>query len=82
VLGGLVGGMILVYNAENVLGLLGIEGPAVLVTQAAIVGLALAICAWVIRGRRKETNDADRARRVTGVPEPHHEQAPLELEGT
>ena len=82
VLGGLVGGMILVYNAENVLSLLGIEGPAVLVAQVAIVGLALGICAWVILGRRKETDDADRAGKVTGLPEPHLEQAPLELEGT
>jgi uncharacterized membrane protein YfcA len=53
VLGGLVGGMILFYNAENVLRLLGIVGPAVLVVQVVIVGIALAICAWVIRERRE-----------------------------
>jgi uncharacterized membrane protein YfcA len=53
VLGGLVGGMILVYNAENVLRLLGVVGPAVLVAQVAIVGLALLICAWVLRDRRR-----------------------------
>jgi uncharacterized membrane protein YfcA len=82
VLGGLVGGMILVYNTENVLSLLGIEGPAVLVAQVAIVGLALGICAWVILGRRKESDDTDRAGKVTGVPEPHGGPVPLELEGT
>jgi hypothetical protein len=54
VLGGLVGGMILVYNAENVLRLLGIVGPAVLVVQALIVALALLVCAWVIRERQRQ----------------------------
>jgi hypothetical protein len=53
VLGGLVGGMILFYNVENVLRLLGIVGPAVLVAQVAIVGLALLVCAWVLRERRR-----------------------------
>ncbi len=33
--------------------LLGIVGPAVLVVQVVIVGIALAICAWVIRERRE-----------------------------
>jgi uncharacterized membrane protein YfcA len=58
VLGGLVGGMILVYNVENVLRLVGLTGPVVLVAQAAIVGLALGICAWVIRLRRQERRAA------------------------
>ena len=82
VLGGLVGGMILVYNAENVLQLLGVVGPAVLVAQVAIVGISLAICAWVLRGRRQERDDTQPAGKLAGVPEPHLEQAPLELEGT
>jgi hypothetical protein len=74
--------MILVYNAENVLQLLGVMGPAVLVAQVAIVGISLAICAWVLRGRRQQRHDAQPAGKLAGVPEPHLEQAPLELEGT
>jgi hypothetical protein len=54
VLGGLVGGMILVYNAENVLRLLGIVGPVVLLVQTIIVAVALLVCAWVIRDRRAQ----------------------------
>ncbi len=74
VLGGLVGGMILVYNAENVLSLLGIVGPAVLVAQVAIVGLSLAICAWVIRGRRSVRDAPPPASEPVGPPEPHHDR--------
>jgi uncharacterized protein len=59
VLGGLVGGMILVYNAENVLRLLGIVGPAVLVVQTAIVATALLVCAWVLYERRRSAPAAE-----------------------
>ena len=55
VLGGLVGGMILVYNTENVLRLAGIVGPAVFVVQGLVVAASLLICAWVIRDRRRGT---------------------------
>ena len=48
VLGGLVGGMILFYNAEGVLGLLGLGGEAVVIARALIViGTAvLTLVAW------------------------------------
>jgi uncharacterized membrane protein YfcA len=52
VLGALVGGMILFYNAPNVLGLLGIGGDAVALARLAIVGLTLAIAALAWRRRR------------------------------
>lgn len=55
VLGGLVGGMILVYNTENVLRLAGIVGPAVFVVQGLVVAASLLICAWVIHDRRRGT---------------------------
>jgi uncharacterized membrane protein YfcA len=43
VLGGLVGGMILFYNAEKVLGLMGISGEAVVVARILIVAVTLLI---------------------------------------
>jgi uncharacterized membrane protein YfcA len=52
VLGALVGGMILFYNAPNVLGLLGITGDAVALARLAIVGLTLVIAAVAWRRRR------------------------------
>lgn len=57
VLGGLVGGMILFYNAEGVLSLLGLEGEAVIVARALIViGTAvLTLVAW--RGRGEVAGD-------------------------
>jgi uncharacterized membrane protein YfcA len=54
VLGALVGGMILFYNAPNALGIVGIGGDAVLVTRLAIVALTLAIAGWAWHGRRRE----------------------------
>jgi hypothetical protein len=53
VLGGLVGGMILFYNAERVLGLVGISGWAVIAVRIGIVVATAAICvfAWRRRGR-------------------------------
>lgn len=53
VLGGLVGGMILFYNAEGVLGLVGVEGTAVVVTRVVIVvgSLALVLLRWLGRDR-------------------------------
>ena len=52
VLGSLVGGMILFYNAPNVLGLLGISGDAVLLARLAIVAITLVIAAAAWRERR------------------------------
>jgi uncharacterized membrane protein YfcA len=54
VLGALVGGMILVYNAPNVLGILGLGGDAVLAARVAIVALTLVIAAFAWRARRSE----------------------------
>jgi uncharacterized membrane protein YfcA len=56
VLGGLVGGMILFYNAEGVLGLVGVEGSAVVVTRVLIVvgALALTLSTWLTRVRVRE----------------------------
>ena len=56
VLGSLVGGMILFYNVEGVLGLVGVSGHAVAVTRLAIVvgALALALATW-LRGRDRES---------------------------
>ncbi len=56
VLGGLVGGMILFYNAEGVLSLVGVSGEAVLAARALIVlgtGL-LTVVAWRSRGVRSD----------------------------
>ena len=55
VLGSLVGGMILFYNVEGVLGLVGVSGHAVAVTRLAIIvgALALALATW-LRGRDRE----------------------------
>ena len=54
VLGGLVGGMILFYNAEGVLSLIGLGGDAVVVARVLIVigSMALTVVAW--RGRAAE----------------------------
>lgn len=52
VLGGLVGGMILFYNAERVLSLVGLEGEAVLAARVAIVMFTLGIVAIAVRSRR------------------------------
>jgi hypothetical protein len=48
VLGGLIGGMILFYNAEGVLSLVGLEGQAVVVVRALIVigATILTLAAW------------------------------------
>ncbi len=57
VLGGLVGGMILFYNAEGVLSLVGLSGDAVLVARVLIVlgtGV-LTLAAW--RGRDAKTDE-------------------------
>ena len=52
VLGALVGGMILFYNAPNVLGIVGIEGDAVLLARIAIVAVTLVIVGVAWRQRR------------------------------
>lgn len=55
VLGGLVGGMILFYNAEGVLSLVGIEGSAVVVVRVLIVAgaLTLTLSTWLLRNRAR-----------------------------
>ena len=59
VLGGLVGGMILFYNAEKVLGLVGISGDAVVVARILIVALTLLI---VVYARRNDLGERGTAR--------------------
>lgn len=56
ILGGLVGGMILFYNAEGVLGLVGVDGSAVVVTRVLIVvgTVALTLSTWFGRTRVRE----------------------------
>lgn len=56
VLGGLVGGMILFYDAEGVLGLVCLGGSAVVVTRVLIVvgALALPLSTWLRRVRDLE----------------------------
>jgi uncharacterized membrane protein YfcA len=54
VLGALVGGMILFYNAPNVLGIVGISGDAVIAARLAIVVLTLGIVAYARRSRRRD----------------------------
>jgi uncharacterized protein len=53
VLGALVGGMILFYNAERVLGIVGVHGDGVVVARAVIVTSALVVCAAAVRERRR-----------------------------
>jgi uncharacterized protein len=53
VLGGLVGGMILFYNAERVLSLVGIDGDAVVLARVAIVVVTGLITAASVRSRRR-----------------------------
>jgi len=66
VLGSLVGGMILFYNAEGVLGLVGVSGHAVAVTRLAIVvgALTLALATW-LRGRAREAEPQPDANAAT-----------------
>ena len=61
VLGGLVGGMILFYNAEGVLSLVGLSGEAVVVARLLVVvgTAAVTVVAW--RGRRDAADDIDLA---------------------
>jgi uncharacterized membrane protein YfcA len=70
VLGGLVGGMILFYNAPNVLGILGVGGDAVLLTRAAIVALTLAIVAYAWRTNRRSLDPSRAAEAPTGARSP------------
>jgi uncharacterized membrane protein YfcA len=58
VLGALVGGMILFYNAPNVLGIVGIDGDAVLLARIAIVAMTLVITGYAWRQRRTERTTA------------------------
>jgi uncharacterized membrane protein YfcA len=58
VLGGLVGGMILFYNAPGVLGLVGVEGTAVVAARVLVVvgTVALVTLRWLARGRQPEVS--------------------------
>ena len=60
VLGGLVGGMILFYNAEKVLGLVGVSGDAVVVARILIVAVTLLI---VMYARRNNLGEPGTVRR-------------------
>lgn len=57
VLGGLVGGMILFYNAAGVLSLVGIHGDAVAVARVLIVLATVLICVAAVRDRGRENRD-------------------------
>jgi uncharacterized membrane protein YfcA len=71
VLGALVGGMILFYNAPNVLGIVGISGDAVIVARLAIVVTTLFIAAYAWRASRSH-----RSRTVSATtPAPGHDPA-------
>jgi hypothetical protein len=59
VLGGLVGGMILFYNAEKILGIVGITGEAVVAARILIVASTLLI---VLYARRNNLGDPGTAR--------------------
>lgn len=52
-LGGLVGGMILFYNAEGVLSLVGLSGDIVVVARVVIVIATVVISGYAIRERRR-----------------------------
>jgi uncharacterized protein len=71
VLGALVGGMILFYNAPNVLGILGIGGDAVLLARLAIVAMTLVIAAIARRQRR-----IDRAAEAVAVSDSVEPRSP------
>jgi hypothetical protein len=58
VLGGLVGGMILFYNAEGVLSLIGLGGDAVVAARVVIVIGTLALTAVAWRGRAAERDES------------------------
>ncbi len=69
VLGGLVGGMILFYNAEGVLSLFGVSGDPVMVVRALIVvgTSALTVVAW--RGRGNTADEPTDPGTSGGTPE-------------
>ena len=70
VLGGLVGGMTLFYNAERVLGLVGISGWAVIAVRIGIVVATAAICvfAWRRRGRTSAEPEVEAEPAPEGAP--------------
>ena len=70
VLGGLVGGMILFYNAEGVLSLVGLSGDAVVAARVLVVigTAAVTVVAW--RGRGDVADDVDRADPGSTSPTP------------
>ena len=81
VLGALVGGMILFYNAPNVLGLVGIGGDAVLLARLAIVAMTLVIAAVARRQRHIDRAAEDAA--VSASVEPRSPaMIPVEVTGT
>jgi uncharacterized membrane protein YfcA len=67
VLGGLVGGMILFYNAEKVLGLVGITGEAVVAARILIVAATLLI---ILYARRNNLGDPGTARQAQTASSP------------
>jgi uncharacterized protein len=70
VLGALVGGMILFYNAPNVLGILGIGGEAVLLARLAIVAMTVVIAAYARRQRHIDRSDGNAADAAGAEPRP------------
>jgi uncharacterized protein len=80
VLGALVGGMILVYNAPNVLGILGIEGDAVLLARLAIVALTLVIVGVAWRQRRID-RAAEAAAASAGIEARNPAMIPVDVAG-
>jgi uncharacterized membrane protein YfcA len=68
VLGALVGGMILFYNAEKVLSLVGLSGGAVVAARLAIIAGTLATVAWVLRSRRVDRSRSAAEDGSAGVP--------------
>jgi uncharacterized membrane protein YfcA len=67
VLGGLVGGMILFYNAEKVLGIVGITGEAVVAARILIVAATLLI---VLYARRNNLGEAGTSRHAQPAASP------------
>ena len=68
VLGALVGGMILFYNAPNVLSIVGIGGDAVLLARIAIVAVTLVIVGVAWRQRRIDRATATAAESASVEP--------------
>jgi uncharacterized membrane protein YfcA len=66
VLGGLVGGMILFYNAEKVLGLVGVTGEAVVAARILIVAATLLIVLYARRNNLGDPGTTHQAQTASG----------------